>query len=94
MHVRVVVALAHPIGTDSAQREFPRVDVRIHKAGKNDVIAAVDDLRVGSADIGTDSRDFFAVDQYVTALDTPKSGIHRDDDGIPDERPCHIRVSR
>jgi len=65
--------------TDAAQREFPRVDMRVDEPRDRDVSAAVDHGRIAGFDITADGDDFFAVDQNVAAVEIADGGIHRHD---------------
>ena len=72
-----------------AQREFPRVDMRVDEARHEDVVAAVHDLSPRCFDVAPDLEDLVAFDEHVAAFDVAQLRVHRDDDGVFDKYSAH-----
>src|SRR6185503_10951048 len=96
MHVAVVIALAHPVGADAAERIFPGMDVRVDQSRGDDHVPGINNLRGARADVFSHFHDLAVVNEDVATVDDPDLGIHRDDGGVLDQLPRHdsLRYSK
>ena len=83
----------HPLRADAAQRRVPGVHVRVDQAGHDDLVAGVDGLVGGRAEIAAHRFDAVAAQQKLAGFaEVAHDRVERNQPAAPYQHTFHMRV--
>ena len=91
VHVAEIVR-GHPLRADAAQRRFPGVHVRVDQAGHDDLVAGIDRLVGGRAEVAAHRLDAVAAEQKLAVLEVAHGRVERDQPAAPYQHTFHMDV--